>query len=98
VDARERFHDSVIAMMPSDSGTQLRRIALSTAFVRDENGEIMSIVCVFREVMGDHGKRGAGDEVVKEVVEELAERLRAALQVKDEKDERDDQREEREVG
>jgi len=84
--------------MPSDSGTQLRRISLSTAFVRDENGEIMSIVCVFRALAHDNGKRSTGDEVVKEVVEELAERLRVALQVKDDKDDRPDRREEREVG
>jgi PAS domain S-box-containing protein len=101
VDAHERFHDSVIALMPPDSGTELRRIALSTAFVRDENGEVMSIVGVFREVTGDNGKRSAGNEVVKEVVEELAERLRAVLQVKGEKDDKDEgdgRREEREVG
>jgi PAS domain S-box-containing protein len=98
VDAHERFHDSVITLMPSDSSTQLRKIALSTAFVRDENGEIMSIVCVFREHEHDSGKRGSGDEVVKEVVEELTERLRAALQVKDDKDDKDGRREEREVG
>jgi PAS domain S-box-containing protein len=98
VDAHERFHDSVIALMPSDSGTQLRKITLSTAFVRDENGEIMSIVCVFRALENDNGKRSPGDEVVKEVVEELAERLRVALQVKDDKADRDDKREEREVG
>jgi PAS domain S-box-containing protein len=98
VDAHERFHDSVIALMPSDSSTQLRKITLSTAFVRDENGEIMSIVCVFRELENDNGKRSSGDEVVKEVVEELAERLRAALQVKDDKADTDDKREEREVG
>jgi hypothetical protein len=98
VDAHERFHDLVIALMPSDSGTQLRKISLSTAFVRDENGEIMSIVCVFRALEHDNGKRSTGDEVVKEVVEELAERLRAALQVKDDKDDKPDRREEREVG
>lgn len=98
VDAHERFHDSVIALMPADSGTQIRRISLSTAFVRDENGEIMSIVGVFREVRSDNGKRGTGDEVVKEVVEELAERLRAALQVKDDKDDGDDKQKEGEVG
>jgi PAS domain S-box-containing protein len=98
VDAHERFHDSVIGLMPSDSSTQLRQIALSTAFVRDENGDIMSIVCVFRALEIDRGKRGPGDEVVKEVVEELAERLRAALQVKDDEDNSDDQREKREVG
>jgi PAS domain S-box-containing protein len=101
VDAHERFHNHTIALMPSDSGTQLRRIMLSTAFVRDENGEIMSIVCVFREDTNDATKRGPGDEVVKEVVEELAERLRAALRVQDEQgdtDGKDDKREEREVG
>jgi PAS domain S-box-containing protein len=95
VDAHERFHDGIITLIPADGGTDLRRVALSTAFVRDEEGEIMNIVCVFREVTGGQGKRGSGDEVVKEVVEELAERLRAAFQAKDEKD---DKREEREVG
>jgi protoporphyrinogen oxidase len=98
VDAHERFHDTIIALIPSDSGTQLRRITLSTAFVRDENGEIMSIVCVFRELENEHNKHSPGEEVVKEVVEELAERLRAALQVKDDKTDTDDKREEREVG
>jgi PAS domain S-box-containing protein len=98
VDAHERFHDTVIALIPSDSGTQLRRITLSTAFVRDENGEIMSIVCVFRKLENEHNKHSPGEEVVKEVVEELAERLRAALQVKDDKTDTDDKREEREVG
>jgi hypothetical protein len=66
--------------------------------VRDENGEIMSIVGVFREATSDNGLRGTGDEVVKEVVEELAERLRAALQVKEDNDDGDDKQEEREVG
>jgi PAS domain S-box-containing protein len=98
VDAHERFHDSIIALMPSNGSTQLRKIAFSTAFVRDENGEIMSIVCVFREPDHDPGMRGSGDEVVKEVVEELAERLRVALQMKDDKDDKHDKREEREVG
>ena len=46
VDAHERLHESVIALMPSDSGTQLRKISLSTAYGREENGEMMSIVCV----------------------------------------------------
>src|SRR5919106_4456477 len=85
VDAHERFHDHIIALMPPDSSTQLRKVALSTAFVRDENGEIMSIVCVLREPDNDPNKRGAGDEVVKEVVEELAERLRMALQMQNDK-------------
>ncbi|MGH8064326.1 MAG: PAS domain-containing protein [Candidatus Entotheonellia bacterium] len=98
VDAHERFHDNVIALMPSDSGTQRRKIALSTAFVRDENGEIMSIVGVFRELEIDHSKRSSGDEVVKDVVEELAERLRTALQAKEDKDDKDDKPGEREVG
>jgi hypothetical protein len=66
--------------------------------VRDENGEIMSIVCVFREFEHEQGKHNSGDEVVKEVVEELAERLRAALQAKDDKDDKDDRREERDIG
>jgi PAS domain S-box-containing protein len=98
VDTHERFHDSIIALMPAGGGTQLRKISLSTAFVRDENGEIMSIVCVFREVEPENGKRNSGDEVVKEVVEELAERLRAALQAKDDNDDNDDRRRERDVG
>jgi two-component system, NtrC family, sensor histidine kinase KinB len=98
VDAHESFHDRVIALVPSDSGTQLRRISLSTAFVRDEDGEIMNIVGVFRELTSDDGKRSAGDEMVKEVVEELAERLRVALRVKDDKDDADDEQEEGEVG
>jgi hypothetical protein len=98
VDAHERFHDNVIGLIPCDRGTRLRKITLSTAFVRDENGEIVSIVCVFRKLENDHGKRSAGDEVVKEVVAELAERLRAALQVKGEQEDKDDMREEREVG
>jgi PAS domain S-box-containing protein len=97
VDAHERFHDSVIALVPSDSGTQLRRISLSTALVRDENGEIMNIVGVFREVTGDHDMRGAGDEMVKEAVEGLAERSRVALRVKDDKDNAEDTQEEGEV-
>jgi PAS domain S-box-containing protein len=98
VDAHERFHESVMALMPSDSGTQLRKISLSTAFVRDENGEIMSIVCVFRELERDHGQRSSGDEVVKDVVEELAERLRVVLHMKEDPDDKDDNREGREVG
>jgi hypothetical protein len=98
VDAHERFHDNIITLMASDGTTQPRKIALSTAFVRDENGEIMSVVCVLREDDNDPGKRSSGDEVVKEVVEELAERLRVALQIKDDKDDKADKREEREVG
>jgi len=94
----ERFHDSIIALMPSDSSAQLRKITLSIAFVRAENGEIMSLVCVFRELENDHIMRGAVHKVIKEVVEELAERLRATLQVKGDKDDKDDKREEREVG
>jgi PAS domain S-box-containing protein len=97
IDAHERFHDNIIALMPAGGGTQLRKISLSTAFVRDENGEIMSIVCVFRETEPENGKRSSGDEVVKEVVEELAERLRAALHAK-ENDDKDDRREERDIG
>jgi PAS domain S-box-containing protein len=89
VDAHERIHDHVITLLAADSGTQARRVALSTGFVRDENGEIMSIVCVFREVTRATGKRGADDEVVKEVVEELAERLRTALQGKDDRAEKE---------
>jgi PAS domain S-box-containing protein len=97
VDAHEGFQDSVIALVPSNGGTQLRKIALSTAFVRDENGEITSIVSVFHEVEHDNDVRGSGDEMVKEVVEELAERLQAALRVKDHNDDVGDKREEREV-
>jgi hypothetical protein len=88
VEAHERFHDSVLPLLPSDSGTQMRRMAFSTAFVRDETGEIMSLICVFRELTEEPSKRG-GDEVVKEVVEELAERLRAALQGKDDREEKE---------
>jgi PAS domain-containing protein len=89
VDAHERFHDNVITLLAAESVAQIRRIALSTGFVRDENGEIMSIVCIFREVTTENGKRGADDEVVKEVVEELAVRLRAALQAKDDKEDKE---------
>jgi PAS domain S-box-containing protein len=89
VDAHERFHDNVITLVATESGTQVRRIALSTGFVRDENGEIMSIVCIFREVTSDNGKRGPDDEVVKDVVEELAVRLRAALQAKEDKEDKE---------
>lgn len=62
---------------------QLRKIAVSMAFVRHENSGMMSIVCVFQAIAADHGKHGTGDEVVKEVVEEWVERLHIALQVKD---------------
>jgi PAS domain S-box-containing protein len=89
VDAHERFHDNVVTLLAAESGTQARRIALSTGFVRDENGDIMSIVCIFREVMSENGKRGPDDEVVKDVVEELAVRLRAALQAKDDKEDKE---------
>jgi PAS domain S-box-containing protein len=89
VDAHERFHDHVVTLVAAETSTQVRRLALSTGFVRDENGDIMSIVCVFREVTNDADKRGAGDEVVKEVVEELAVRLRAALQAKDDKEDKE---------
>jgi PAS domain S-box-containing protein len=89
VDAHERFHDNMLTLLAAESGTQVRKIALSTGFVRDENGDIMSLVCVFREVTNENGKRGADDEVVKEVVEELAVRLRAALQAKDDKEDKE---------
>jgi hypothetical protein len=56
----------------------------------------MSIVCVLRDLASDHGKRSAADEVVKEVVAELEERLRAALHVKGDQENKDDLREERE--
>jgi hypothetical protein len=98
VDAHERLHESVIALMPSDSGTQLRKISLSTACVRDENGEMMSIVDVFREREQDHGQRSSGDEVVRDVVAELAERLRAVLLMKEDPDDKNGNGEEREVG
>lgn len=89
VDAHERFHDNVITLLAAESGTQARRIALSTGFVRDENGDIMSIVCIFREVASENGKRGPDDEVVKDVVEELAVRLRAALQAKEDNEDKE---------
>jgi len=61
--------------------------------VRDENGGIMSIVGVFPAIADDHGKHGTGDEVVKEVVAEWAERLHIALQVKDVKENNQEMRE-----
>jgi nitrogen fixation/metabolism regulation signal transduction histidine kinase len=97
VDAHEGLQDRVIALVPSNGGAPLRKIVLSTAFVRDENGEIMSIVSVFHEIEYDNDVRGSGDEMVKEVVEELAGRLQAALQVKDDDDNVGEKREEREV-
>jgi len=93
VDARERFHDTGITLMPADRDGRLRRISLSTAFVRAENGEIMDIVCVFHEITGDSGERSAGDEVVKGMVQELAERLRVAFEGRDESDDSDDRQE-----
>jgi PAS domain S-box-containing protein len=93
VDARERFHDTGITLMPADRGGRLRRISLSTAFVRAENGEIMDIVCVFHEITGDSGERSAGDEVVKGVVQELAERLRVAFEGRDGSGDSDDRQE-----
>lgn len=89
IDAHERFHDNILSLLAAERGTRVRKIALSTGFVRDENGEIMSIVCVFREVTNENGKVGAEDEVVKEVVEELAVRLRAALQAKEPKEDKE---------
>ncbi len=89
IDAHERFHDNILSLLAAERGTRVRKIALSTGFVRDENGEIMSIVCVFREVTNENGKVGAEDEVVKEVVEELAMRLRAALQAKEPKEDKE---------
>jgi PAS domain S-box-containing protein len=88
VDAHEQFHDSVLSLLPSDSGTQMRRMVFSTAFVRDENGEVMSLICVFRELTAGPSKRGARDELGQEV-EELAERVRAALQGEDDREERE---------
>jgi len=89
IDAHERFHDNILSLLAAERGTRVRKIALSTGFVRDENGEIMSIVCVFREATNENGKVGAEDEVVKEVVEELAVRLRAALQAKEPKEDKE---------
>ncbi|HXH09665.1 MAG TPA: HAMP domain-containing protein [Alphaproteobacteria bacterium] len=89
IDAHERFHDNILSLLAAERGTRVRKIALSTGFVRDENGEIMSIVCVFREVTNENAKVGAEDEVVKEVVEELAVRLRAALQAKEPKEDKE---------
>jgi hypothetical protein len=88
VDAHEQFHDSVLSFLPPDSGTQMRRMVFSTAFVRDENGEVMSLICVFRELTAGPSKRGARDELGQEV-EELAERVRAALQGEDDREERE---------
>jgi hypothetical protein len=61
----------------------MRRIVRSTAFVRQEHGEIMGIVCVCREMVPEDYKRGSGDEVVQEGVEALVARPRAALRRKD---------------
>jgi GGDEF domain-containing protein len=72
---------------------QFRKIAFSTAFVRHENSGMMGIVCAFQAIADDHGKHGTGDEVVKEVVEEWAERLHIALQVKDVKENNQEMRE-----
>ena len=98
MDAHERFHEGSIDLTPSGSSTQQRKIALPTALVRDENGEMMSIVGAFQVIDNDHGRGRTGGEVVKEVVEELAERLRTVLHVKDDENDNDDNREEREVG
>jgi hypothetical protein len=96
VDADERLHESSIDLTPSGSSTQLRKIALSTALMRDSSGGTMSIVGAFPVIENDHGRGCTRGEVVKEVVEELAERLCMVLHVKD--DNNDDNREEREVG
>ncbi len=79
--------------MASDSEMQLRKIAFSTAFVRHENSGMMSIVGVFQAIADDHGKHGTGDKVVKEAMEEWAERLHIALQVKDVKENNQEMRE-----
>jgi hypothetical protein len=71
---------------------------LSAAFVRDENGEMMSMVDVFRERERDHGQRRSGDEVVKDVVANLAERLRVVQPMTEKPDDKDGNGEEREVG
>jgi hypothetical protein len=98
VDADQRFHEGSINPTPSGSSTQLRKIALSTALVRDENGEMTSIVGAFPVIENDHGRGRTGGEVVEAVVEELAERLRMVLHVKDDDNDNDDEREERVVG
>jgi hypothetical protein len=53
----------------------------------------MDIVCVFHEITGNSGERSAGDEVVKGMVQELAERLRVAFEGRDESDDSDDRQE-----
>jgi predicted glycosyltransferase len=58
----------------------------------------MSIVCVFRELESAHDQRVSGDEVVEDVVEELTERLRVMLHMKEDQDAKNDKRQEREVG
>jgi len=98
VDADERFHEGSIDLAPCGSSTPLRKIALSTALVRDENGEMTSIVGAFPVIDNDHDRRCTGGGVVEEVAEELAERLRTVLHVKDGENDNVDTREERVVG
>jgi hypothetical protein len=98
MDADERFHEGSIDPTPSGRSIQLRKIALSTALGRDETGEMMSIVGAFPVIGNDHGGRRTGGGVVKEVAEELAERLRTVLHVKDDDNDNVDTREERVVG
>ena len=66
--------------------------------MRDENGEMISIVGVFRERERDHGQRRSGDEVVKDVVAKLAERLHVVQSMTEDPDDKDGNGEEREVG
>jgi hypothetical protein len=98
VDADERFHERSIDPTPSGRSTQLRKTALATALVRDENGELMSIVGAFPVIENDHGRGRTKGEVVKGVAEELAERPRMVLHVKDDDNHNDGNRDEREVG
>jgi methyl-accepting chemotaxis protein len=66
-------------------------------FINRMMDKFRAVDCVFRELAADNGKRSAGDEVVKEGVEELAERLRTALQAKADKEDKGDKPEGREV-
>jgi hypothetical protein len=57
----------------------------------------MSIGGALLVIENDHGRGRTKGEVVKGVAEELAERLRTVLHVKDDDNHNDDTREEREV-
>ena len=59
---------------------------------------MMSIADVFRERERDHGQRRSGDEVVKDVVAKLAERLHVVQSMTEDPDDKDGNGEEREVG